>query len=204
MRATMYASFTTGESAERAIGALLDHGVSANDVSVVFHENFRGFGTPPNFDNIQKIRDTAETGITTTTGPDAAAGAAKGAGIGLGIGALAALAMVFIPGIGIVLGGGALATALGGVAGATAAGAVAGGAAGFLKDQGIPEPQIKKYEETFSQGGAIVSVLVPSNDISGATVESVLSKYGAIEGGFYTAPDRQRTAADSEPAGLIY
>ncbi len=44
-----------------------------------------------------------------------------------------------MPGVGLVVGGGALALAIGGALGTTAAGAVAGGMAGYLKDQGVSE-----------------------------------------------------------------
>src|SRR5205085_9990716 len=85
---------------------------------------------------------SAKTGLSTTTPADAGVGAAKGAGIGLGVGVLAALASIFVPGFGLVAGGGALATAIAGAVGTTAAGAIAGGVHGYLKDQGVPEGAI--------------------------------------------------------------
>src|SRR5439155_23434200 len=103
----------------------------------------------------------------------------------LGAGALAALASVFIPGFGLVLGGGALATAIAGAAGATAAGAVAGGVHGYLMDQGVPDEPAMRYEETFRSGGAILSVNCPSNDVTQSECEGILSKYGATNIGNY-------------------
>ena len=47
------------------------------------------------------------------------------------------IAALFVPGVGWVLGGGALASAIVGAAAATAAGAAAGGVYGYLKDQGL-------------------------------------------------------------------
>lgn len=80
----------------------------------------------------------AKHGISTTTPEDAGSGAVKGAGIGLGLGAVAAIASLLVPGIGLVTGAGALATALGGAALTAGAGAIAGGVTGYLKDQGVP------------------------------------------------------------------
>lgn len=74
----------------------IDHGAHKDDIQP---------GALPGLPDGEAV-EGAERGITTTTGADAAVGAAKGAGIGLGIGALAALASVMVPGIGIVVGGG--------------------------------------------------------------------------------------------------
>jgi hypothetical protein len=181
MSASIYASFATADMAEQAIGALLDHGVRGEDIGVVFHEDYSHVQTSDTSEESREIRNTAEQGLTTTTPQDAASGAAKGAGIGLGVGVLAGLATLIVPGFGIVLGGGALAAALGAAVGTTAAGAVAGGAYGYLRDQGVEEATIHRYSTVLSGGGAIVSVVVPSNDVDGATIEGVLAKYGGAD-----------------------
>jgi hypothetical protein len=129
--------------------------------------------------------DVARFGISTTTPADAASGAMKGAGIGLGVGALAALAALLVPGYGLVLGGGALATALAGAAGATAAGALAGGVTGYLKEQGVPEHAAGEYHETIQGGGAMIAIRLPSGDVDRATAEQVLAKYQASNVGTY-------------------
>ena len=121
----------------------------------------------------------AKTGISTTTGADAGAGAAKGAVVGLGVGVAAALASVFLPGIGLVLGGGAIAAALAGAAGATGAGAIAGGAFGYMKDQGVPADAVATYEQAYSTGGAVLAISI-REDIDQTVVESVLAKYNAL------------------------
>lgn len=122
---------------------------------------------------------TAEVGISTTTPEDAGAGAMKGAGFGLAAGILAGLASMVVPPFGLVVGGGALATAIGGAVGATAAGAVAGGATGYMKDQGVHEEYAAKYDEAIRGGGAVLAIHVPSGDVDDATAREVLSKYGA-------------------------
>lgn len=124
--------------------------------------------------------------ISTTTGADAASGAGKGAAIGAGAGIAAALAALFIPGIGWVLGGGALATAIAGAAAATAAGATAGGVFGYLKDQGVPDEVLVRYNETFDSGGAILAV-TPTDKVPSSTVEAVLAKYQALNVDSYGA-----------------
>lgn len=126
----------------------------------------------------------ADHGITTTTGADAAKGAAKGAGVGLGVGVLAAVASLFIPGVGLVVGSGALATAIAGAAATTAAGAAAGGVAGYLKDQGVPEDVLVTYNQTLDDGGAILAV-TPNAKVSTTEVEAILAKYGATNADAY-------------------
>jgi len=123
----------------------------------------------------------AKHGISTTTPEDAGEGAVKGTGIGLGVGILASLAALTIPGVGLVLGGGALAAALGATALTAGAGAIAGGATGYLKDQGVPHEAAERYHGTVAGGGAVLSINVPSGDVDQATAESVLSKYGAAD-----------------------
>lgn len=144
-----------------------------------------GDSTQERLDEIREHGDsggedlTAKSGISVTTGADAAAGAAKGAGVGFGVGVAAALAALFIPGLGLVIGSGALATAIAGAAATTAAGAVAGGVAGYLKDQGVPDDVLTRYNETFNQGGAVLAV-TPRVDTPRAEVEAILAKYGAL------------------------
>ncbi len=129
----------------------------------------------------QHPEEVAKHGITTTTGADAAAGAMAGAGIGLGVGALGALASLFIPGVGLVLGGGALATALAATAGATGAGAAAGAVTGYLKDQGIEERLVADYERVHRDGGVLLAVEVPSGPVTERTALETLEKYGGTQ-----------------------
>ncbi|MFN8613760.1 MAG: hypothetical protein U0931_39865 [Vulcanimicrobiota bacterium] len=163
---TLYSSFQDYKMAEKAVGALLDHGVPKENITLI---------GPADGKNHEKH---AEQGITTTTGADAASGAAKGAGAGLVAGALGALASLFIPGFGLVTGGGALATALASAAGATAAGAVAGGVAGFLQDQGVDQMAAQDYQKAIEHGGALVEISTPAKDVSQNDIQEILTKYG--------------------------
>ncbi len=172
---TIYAAFNTDDEAKRAIGALIDHGIRAEDISLISPRGTEDYYK--NKPDESESNDKATSGITTTTGADASVGAAKGAGLGLGVGALAAIASLMIPGFGLVIGGGALATAIAGAAGATAAGAVAGGVHGYLKDQGVPEDAISRYGQAYDAGDTLVAVTVPSNEIGVVEADELLTKY---------------------------
>lgn len=171
---TIYASFIDATKAEQAAGALLDQGAAADDLSIVANEL-----NPSSTAVASDAEHAAKSGITTTTGDDAAVGAAKGAGIGLGVGVLAAIASVFVPGVGLILGGGALATALAGGGATILAGTATGAVVGFLRDQGIPEEMATHYSSRFVQGGAILAIAIPSGKLSGGEIEGILAKYGA-------------------------
>lgn len=180
MRTNIYATFRQASTAKSAVGALLDHGAIAEDISLVLPKDYRDVDpehNPTEDTGINEI-ESAEKGITTTTGADAAAGAAKGAGIGLGVGAVAALVSILVPGIGLVMGGGALATALAGAAATTAAGAIAGGATGYLKDQGVPHDVAERFSGQIERGGAVLSISVPSGKLDYQTAQALFAKYG--------------------------
>jgi hypothetical protein len=178
---TLYASFGTLDSAQKAVGALLDHGAKPEDVSLVANQPNGSFHAEEASAVAGDAESTAKHGITTTTGGDAVIGAAKGAMVGVGIGILAALAAIAIPGVGLVVGGGALATAIAGAAGATAAGAAAGGITGFLEDQGMGPEVVTRYSTAFAEGSTIVAVAVPTGSLLPENAEQLLAKYGAAE-----------------------
>ena len=167
MAETVFAGFTDASRAEQAAGALLDRGARPEDISVLVG-------------NAERTSQSAD-GITTTTTTDVAVGAAKGAGIGAGLGVLAALATLFIPGVGLVVGAGALATALAAGAGAAVGGAIAGGVAGLLIDQGISAEHANQYQRIVTGGGAMISLFLPSGDLARSDVDDVLAKYGASD-----------------------
>lgn len=185
MRETIYATFVDADTATKVVGSLLDRGVRPEDLSILVKDGTVRTDERPMDAN--DVRTAAETGISTTTAGDATSGAVKGVGIGLGVGVLAALAAVMVPGFGMVLGGGALATALGGVAGAGAAGAVAGAVTGYLKDQGIDDASVEQISKTIESGGALVSVSTPSGEVTTGDIEAVFQKYGGTPGfGMYS------------------
>jgi len=178
MHETIYASFVDTEEAQKAIGALLDHGVKAEHLTIIGPN--RPWATPTGeYREGVEIEREAKQGLTTTTGEDAAEGAVKGAAWGLGLGVIGGLAALFIPGVGIVLGGGALAAALAGTGIATAGGAIAGAVEGYLVDQGVDPKLAVMYETAVDQGFVVVAVDVPYDKMSEDDVKDILAKYGA-------------------------
>jgi hypothetical protein len=171
---TLYASFVDPAAAEHAAGALFDHGIASEQLTILVGEG-------SNFARSYALERDANKGISTTTAGDAGAGAIKGLVVGSGIGLAAALAVMFIPGIGLVLGGGALGLALAGEAGAIAAGGLAGGVIGYLKDQGVGADTAATYENVLQTGGAVLAVSSATDGkLSLEEIESLLTKYDAI------------------------
>lgn len=209
---TIYAAFADPSQAEKAAGALLDHGVRPEDISVVRSHSGEpqvttGHGVvdplpgaiggtagvidpvpPTGFesrhpdvitDTSGDVEASAKQGISTTTAADAGAGAVKGTAWGAGLGAVAVLASLIVPGVGLVLGGGALAAGLGAVAASAGAGAVAGAVTGYLKDQGVDEDVAHHYESAIGAGGALVAITVPSGEVSEEEARAIVDKYHA-------------------------
>lgn len=176
---TITAGFTDFDMAVKAGGALLDHGIKKEQFDLLAgraHEG-RFHAEGRHLDDLEK---KVEHGVTTTTGADAAKGAAKGAGAGAVLGTLAGLASLFIPGYGVIVGSGALATALGAAAGTAAGGALAGGVTGYLKDMGVDEAVAKDFDQTVRKDGAIIVVHLPQGGTIATAVNDILRKYNAM------------------------
>jgi hypothetical protein len=176
---TIYASYSDPAAAERAAGALIDQGAPSEAISVVANELYAGARGDTLQSEAHHLEHEAKTGISVTTPADAAMGAAKGLTVGLGVGVLAALAALTIPGLGLVLGTGALATAIAGATATAVAGAAAGGVYGYLKDQGMSEDIVAGYSQVVESGGAILALTVPAGNLDTAQAEGILTKYGA-------------------------
>jgi len=100
-----------------------------------------------------------DAGKTHTEGNKSGEMAASGAGTGVVLGGIiGAGAALLIPGIGPVVSGGLLATALAGAATGAVAGGVAGGVSGALVGLGIPDYEAKYYDEQFKKGGTLMTV----------------------------------------------
>ena len=169
-----YYAFERPDQAEKFIGALFDHGATQEDISVVAKEGVFG-------EDARKLVERVVNGISTTTPSDAAIGAVEGAALGTGVGLIAALASVFVPGIGFVLGGGAMATALAGAFASAGAGAVAGGVAGYLKDLGMPPEAKEDIERHYKENRVIVAYTLPEGCINPDTLWTLAHKYDALE-----------------------
>lgn len=167
---TLLASFDDLNRAADAMAALLDHGVKREALELMANSSFT--------EEIAEAKaEKATDGITTTTAADAAEGAKKGGLAGLLAGALGGVASLTIPGYGIVIGSGALATALGAAAGTGVAGVAAGGMTGFLMDQGADQQVSKDIEQALENGGGLLSAEVSHQASDG--VRKVLEKYQA-------------------------
>jgi len=218
---TMYALFQDVADAERAIGALQDHGVPAANIGVAARRPAEqdeagrvrtGFtrltddqdvrlgepevayaaqpGTLPpaalaptaapvtSVDTPQNVAAVGKEGLTTTTPQDAAAGAAVGTGVGLVTGLLAAAAALTIPGVGLVLAGGALAAALGATAATAAAGAAVGGVTGYLRDMGMPEHAAASVHDRLTEGDYLLTATVDPARYD--EYKQVFLKYNAV------------------------
>src|SRR5919197_6257901 len=165
-RTTIACTFDNRTDAERAINALKDAGFTGDQIGIALRD--------------QKAQGqmAEQTGTRAATG--AATGAAGGGLLGGLTGFLVGIGALAIPGIGPVVAGGALATALG-IAGGTAAagagiGAAAGGLVGGLVGLGIPEEEAKYFESGFRSGRTLVTV----NAGTGRATEAVdvLRSYG--------------------------
>jgi hypothetical protein len=217
---TLYALFQTVFDSERAIGALIDHGIPSRNIGVVarrpaeqieedrvrasYVRDSAGMdelpdetivtyepapgAQPPTViastitptstaDTPENVDTVGKEGITPTTPQDAAAGAAVGTSVGLVAGLLAAAAALTVPGVGIVLAGGALASAIGAAVATTAAGAAVGGVAGYLRDMGMPEHAVGNYADRIHEGDYLVAVTIDTAQHD--DVDRILRKYNA-------------------------
>jgi len=140
------ALFKSKVSAEAAVDALLKHGFTRDDISVLMSDATR----------------SKEFAIQTRS--HAADGLGIGSAVGGTIGAvLAAIAAVgttlFLPGINLVIAG-PIAAALAGAG----AGGAAGGLIGALVGAGIPEYRAKVYEAGIKGGGILIGVEARSDE----------------------------------------
>lgn len=216
----IYALFQDVADAERAIGALEDHGVPRSQIGVaarrpaeaeeagrvradytrvtdgtdirqgepmVTYEAQPG-SLPPSalaptaaptssVDTPLNVEEVGKSGLTTTTPEDAGAGAAVGAGVGLIAGLGLAAAALIVPGVGPILAGGVLASALGVAAGTTVAGAAVGGAVGYLRDMGMSEQAATHYADRLNEGDYLITATIDPAQYD--EVKRLLLKYNA-------------------------
>lgn len=169
---TLVASFDNVDRAADAMAALIDHGVDPINMDLVANESA---GQMMIKRKQNEYVDKATSGITTTTAEDAKEGAKTGGAAGLGLGALVSLASLVIPGYGIVLGGGALATAAAAAIGTGAAGAATGGIVGYLRDLGADAQVAKDFDEIIKNGGGVLTITGSHQAMTG--IRKILSKY---------------------------
>jgi hypothetical protein len=152
--------FSTRNTAEQCISALISAGFHNQDISVLAPDNetTKQLATEKN--------TKAPEGVT--------AGATTGGIIGGTLGLLAGIGALAIPGIGPFIAAGPIMGALAGLG----AGAATGGIVGALVGIGIPEYEAKCYEGYIHGGGILVSVHGDDSDwVSKA--KDILHKHGA-------------------------
>ncbi|HHW42542.1 hypothetical protein GFC01_08750 [Desulfofundulus thermobenzoicus] len=156
MAKTVLGTFSSRESAERAVAELRNKGFD-RDISIVAKEDTVRTDRRNQYNAPTMGGDPVSDG--TTTG-----GVLGGlAGLVAGAGALA------IPGIGPIVAAGPIAGLL--------SGAATGGIAGGLIDWGIPAERGRYYEEKVKQGNILVSVRCDDNKANDAA--TVLRQFGA-------------------------
>ncbi len=154
------AVFDSHAEAERAVSELRSAGASDRAISVVAQHD----GT-----------------TTTTSGSDGGTQEFVGkVAAGAGIGTLLGIAALAIPGVGPLVGAGAIAASA--IPGAAVTGAALGGAAGGLEkvmtDHGVGEEDAAYYSGRVHEGGVFVSVDADAAGISPQAAADILSRAG--------------------------
>jgi hypothetical protein len=164
------ALFPTRDDAERAAAALMDHGVTREEISLLARGPIRG-----------EVPEPADPkALTYTSDADVKAGAAAGAGVGGLIGLAATAALLVVPGLGPVFAAGTFAAALAtGTAMGGVAGAIAGGVYGALLDLGMDESDAQRFERGVKAGLTLVSVHTMA--LSSAEIQAEFAKYNASD-----------------------
>ncbi|AIE86888.1 hypothetical protein OP10G_3520 [Fimbriimonas ginsengisoli Gsoil 348] len=98
-----------------------------------------------------------------------------------------ALETIVVPGFGMVMGGGALATAALDFI-KPDGGADTEAIVRHLRDEGVPETRARVYRDAFSQGGAVVAVAVNPGSVDEGAVESIAERHHAENHALYDAP----------------
>lgn len=186
-------TFSSSRDAETAVRELRDSGFPMDRVSVVGRDTDRAAdiadaGAGDNLEDKGK-----QVAHDTQADEGAKKGAAAGGALGGLTGLLVGLGALAIPGIGPVMLGGALATALATTISGGAIGAAAGGLVGGLVGLGIPEDRARVYNDRVSRGDYLLIVDGSEDEVRRA--ETVLSHRGIQEWGVYdsTPTDVDRT-----------
>ncbi|MEH2256743.1 histidine kinase [Nostoc sp.] len=171
--------FSHRRDAEVAITELRDAGFSLNQVSIIA-KNTDGQG-------IAGVDVDRNVGTGNKADDGAKAGAATGGVLGGLTGLLVGLGTLAIPGIGPVIAGGAVATALATTLTGGAIGAAAGSIVGALAGLGIPEDKARVYSDRFQRGDYLVIIDGTEAEIHQA--EAILRHRGIEEFAIYDATE---------------
>lgn len=176
---TVVGLFERPEPAEQAVRALKVGGFADEDIGIVMRD----------LSGDEALRDSMAHDEAAASG--AVAGAATGGVLG---GVLGALASLLLPGVGPIVAGGVLGSALVGAG----AGAATGGVIGGLLGLGVPDQDARHFDRGFRAGGVIVTVRTEPDRAD--TASRLLSRHGADLGPSSAAGAARRT--DEEHRGL--
>lgn len=168
---TIVALYDDLSAANSAVRALLDRGLTREDISVVAYNS-----------DTDAVTTTTGTTSTERTDVEAGEGASFGAVVGALTGLVAGLTAIIIPGIGPIIAAGPLAAVLGGAAGAAigaGAGALTGGLTASLVDLGVPAAEVETFSEGVRRGGTLVTVHTPASMEAEAT--TILESYNPTD-----------------------
>jgi hypothetical protein len=165
LRQTVVGVFDERAQAERAIGELKRAGFTGDEVGYAIRNVAAGAGAA--------AAGTAEAPAVDETAGGATTGAITGGLLG---GLLGAAVALLIPGVGPIVAGGILASALGGAA----LGAAAGGLLGALVGMGVPEEEARFYQGEFEAGRAVVTVRAGERFDE---AQAILRRHGAYDTG---------------------
>ncbi len=147
MAKTVIGLFDSVAEAQNAVQAMIDLGVSRDNISMVANNPDANTGE-------------VVGGVEMTTAESAGTGAIGGSLLGGTLGLLVGIGALAIPGIGPVLAAGPIAAAIGSTALGAGIGAATGGLLGALVGAGVPEEDASFYEEGVRRGGTLVTATV--------------------------------------------
>ncbi|MBW4585703.1 histidine kinase [Aetokthonos hydrillicola Thurmond2011] len=171
--------FPHRRDAEAALTDLRDAGFPLSQVSLIAKDVDRN--------NPIAGVEPRTAGVGNKADEGAKAGAATGGALGGLGGLLVGLGALAIPGIGPVMAGGALATALATTAAGGAIGAAAGGLTGGLIGLGIPENRARVYNDRINRGDYLV--IVDGTDDEVRHAEVILKRHNIQEFDIFDQPD---------------
>jgi len=163
MSTVITALYETPNRAAQAVQALEAEGVPSEDISLLIGDNFD--------------RDAFAMKTHTKAAQGVAVGATSGAAIGALVGGLTAVGTIATGGAGLLVAGPIVAALAGAGTGATA-----GGVLGGLVGAGVPEHEVKHYEDALNKGSVMIGISVDDDqDELKDVAKRTLKKTGAIK-----------------------
>lgn len=165
---TVTGIFRSRADAERSLSQLVSGGITNDKINLL---------TPGTSE--EELDATVPTTETEQPGMGGALGGAVGGALGVagGLHLGAAVASLFVPGVGPILAAGLVGAALLGAGGA-AAGAAAGGAMEDTVAGGLPHDELYVYEDALRQGRSVI-IVVADSDEQAEAARATLASAGA-------------------------